>query len=471
MQHAVKVTVSILAAIGLVALGGCASFSADGGFGAVQRATRERIAHDVVWARDDAARKALDARIDELLAQPLTVDAAVQAALLNNPSLQASYADLGIAESEFVQAGRLPNPTFSFSRLAGGGEVEIERTLLMPIVALLTLPSRTRIAEARFEQAQLRAASEVLRNADETRRAWFTAVAARQTVGYMELVRSSADAGAELSQRMAAAGNWSKLRQAQEQSFLAEATARLAVARQGQVGARERLARLLGVSNPRAADALPERLPDLPAAPREVADAENQALANRLDVLLARRELDVVGRSLGLTRATRFVDALSLGPRHDTKTGEPSKSGYEVELEVPVFDFGRARVANAEAVYLRSVARLAESTVDARSEVREAYAGYRSAYELARHYRDEVVPLAKRVSDEQLLRYNGMLASVFELLADARAQAAAVNASIDALRDFWIADSALQMALNGRTAVPATRSAADVGPPVVSASH
>ena len=60
--------------------------------------------------------------------------------------------------------------------------------------------------------------------------------------------------------------------------------------------------------------------------------------------------------------------------------------------------------------------------VRARSEVREAYGAYRTAFDLARHYRDEIVPLRKRISDENVLRYNGMLISVFELLADARSR-------------------------------------------------
>jgi outer membrane protein TolC len=87
--------------------------------------------------------------------------------------------------------------------------------------------------------------------------------------------------------------------------------------------------------------------------------------------------------------------------------------------------------------------------VRARSEVREAYSSYRTAYDLARHYRDEVVPLRKTISHEVLLRYNGMLASVFELLADAREQVASVNSAIETQRDFWIAQTALQSAING----------------------
>jgi outer membrane protein TolC len=247
----------------------------------------------------------------------------------------------------------------------------------------------------------------------------------------------------------------------------------LARARQAQVAERERLTRLLGVSGIRAAYRLPERLPELPPTPREIADAEEQALSNRIDVLLARRELDSVGRALGLTRATRFVDALSLGYRHDSATGEPRKTGYEIELEIPLFDFGSARVARAEALYMQAAARAAQHAVNARSEVRESYAGYRIAYDVARHYREEAVPLAKRISDEQLLRYNGMLIGVFDLLADARSQASTVNASIEALRDFWVADSALQMALVGRSAPSAASggSAVSASTPAAAGAH
>lgn len=70
---------------------------------------------------------------------------------------------------------------------------------------------------------------------------------------------------------------------------------------------------------------------------------------------------------------------------------------------------------------------------------------------LTQHYRDEIVPLRKNISEEVLLRYNANLMSVFELLADARQQIAAVSATIDAQRDFWLAETALNLALSGKS--------------------
>jgi hypothetical protein len=49
-----------------------------------------------------------------------------------------------------------------------------------------------------------------------------------------------------------------------------------------------------------------------------------------------------------------------------------------------------------------------------------------------------------------LLRYNGMLIGVFELIADSRDQVASINAYLQALRDSWLAEADLQQALLGR---------------------
>jgi outer membrane protein TolC len=220
-------------------------------------------------------------------------------------------------------------------------------------------------------------------------------------------------------------------------------------AAQHAVAERERLIRALGLGSDQLGFTLPERLPDLPQAPAQPQDAEQTAMNKRLDVLIARRDTEATAQSLGLTRATRFINALHVGYQNQSSTGETRRDGYEIELELPLFDFGTARVARAEAIYMQSVHRTAQVALNARSEVRESYSAYRTAYEVARVYRDDVVPLRKRISDENLLRYNAMLSSVFELLADSREQIAGVTGAVEALRDHWIAETDLQSALTG----------------------
>ena len=439
------------AALASLALAGCASFSQDGGFNAVEKLTKERVGQTPNYQRTAEQADSAKARVAELLKQPLTADSVVEVALLNNRDLQASYADLGIAESDLVRAGRLANPSFRFGRLSNGSATEIDRAVIFDVLALFTMPLARQVEQGRFEQTQLQAAFESVGVAGEARKAFFEAVTAQQLVGYFAQVKEAADASNELARRMVAAGNFNKLAQMREQSFYSDATTQLARAQQRAVAARERLTRVLALSGEQLDFKLPDRLPDLPDAPAEPKNAEQVAMDKRLDVQMAKRSTEATARSLGLTKTTRFVNVLNVGYQNKSNTGEPRMNGYEIELELPLFDFGTARVARAEATYMRSVNRTAQVAVNARSEVRESYSAYRTAYDLARHYRDEVVPLRKRISDENLLRYNGMLTSVFELLADSKDQITAVTGAVEALRDYWVAETNLQAALTGRT--------------------
>jgi len=443
------------AASGLVALlGGCATVAPDGGLAQVAGLARGRTAGvDATLARaPTASTREATAR---LLAQPLTADAAVRVALLNNPGLHASLAALGIADAERVRAGTPANPHLSIGRLREGDRVEIERLLRFDLLGLLTLPWRAQWAGQQAELARLGAAQDVVRLAADTQRAWIRAVAARQSLLYQRDVLDAAQAGAELGRRMVGAGNWSRLQHAREQVVLAEATGQVARAQADALSAQEHLTRMLGLeSETPIAYTLPDRLPDVPQTLDIAAHAEARALRDRLDVRAAELESRYVAQSLGFTRATGFVDALTLGLRRDTTFDNAAgtrgtRRGAEIELPLPIFDWGESRNARAQGVYLQSAARVRAVAVQARSEAREADALRRTAWTLARHALDEVMPLRRQISDDMLLRYNGMLASPWELLADLRLHTTAVNAALAAQRDFWLADADLQQVLSG----------------------
>jgi outer membrane protein TolC len=448
-QHQLSILRPIVVSFAVLALAGCASLSRDGGMDAVSAMTKERTGQAVQFSRSDSDTQSADENLRQWLARPLTPDTAVQVALINNKGLQAAFAELGIAEADLVSAGWMRNPSFSFGRLRTGNAVEIDRSIMFDVIGLLTIPIRSGIEQRRFDQARLQAAAQAVRLAGATRKAYFNAVAAQQTAQYMEQVAMAAEASAELARRMAQVGNFSKLDQAREQAFYADATAQVARARHNAIAAREQLSRLMGVWGDKTAYQLPDRLPDLPKAPQAIHDAESQAMQQRLDIQMARRGADSTARALGLSKASRFINVLDIGYANKSETGAPRGNGYEIELQLPIFDWSGAKVAKAEAIYMQAVHRTADTAIRARSEVRETYSAYLTTYDLAKHYRDEVVPLRKKISDEVLLRYNGMLASVFELLTDARMQIGSVNAAIEAQRDYWLAETDLQAAING----------------------
>jgi outer membrane protein TolC len=434
----------------MLLLSGCATLSQDSGFSAVSFMTKARTGKDAKLVRNDSDARALAESTEAILRKPLTPDDAVQVALLNNRGLQATYWSVGIAEADLVQAGRLQNPVFGFKRTHQGSDVEIERSLTVNLVNFLTAPLAQRIERRRFEQTKLTVGSAIQKHAAQTRRAYYEAVAALQSVGYARQVNSAAEASAELAGRMAQAGNWSQLDLAREQAFHAEATAAIGRAQMQAVAAREELTRLMGLWGNSANYSLPDRLPELPATAAELENIERTALRERLDIQAAKLDVEQTAASLGLTRKTRLINVLDLGYTNKSAAGAPAARGYELSLEIPLFDWGSARVAKSEAIYMQSVNTLAQAATDARSEARQSYLAYRGSYDLAKHYRDQVIPLRKKISDETLLRYNGMLLSVFELLADSREQAAAVNGYITALKDYWIADTNLEAALGGR---------------------
>jgi len=438
----------VAAAASLLAAG-CAMVDPGAGVARVDATVRQHAGSGVSWARDEQAAQHIDEQVAALLARPLAADDAVRLALLNHRGLQARLADLGIGEADLVQAGRLPNPGFGFARSSAGGEVEIERSLHFNLARLLLLPMAVRLEQRRLAQTEREVAADLLAHAAETRRAWVRAVSAAESVRYMRQVMEAAEASAELARRMEQVGNFNKLMRAREQGFYAEAALGLARAELAERSAREKLTRLLGLWGERTRFRLPDRLPDLPAEPADEPDIERRAIAQRLDVAAARLAVQASAENLGLTQATRWVDVFEFGLTRESAHGEPRRRGWEIGFQLPIFDSGDARAARAEAMHLQAVQRAAMTAVDARSQVREAYALMRGAYEIARHHRDEIVPLRKRIADEQLLRYNGMLIGVFELLADARAQVAAVAGAIDALRDFWLARADLDAALIG----------------------
>lgn len=428
-------------------LGGCATFSKDGGLGEVQKQVQPYVKQDFSWAKSDEVSKSLSERVGALLSEPLDVESAVQVALYNNKGLQAAFYELGISEADLVQAGRLPNPRFSMLYTRNAGEYKIEQAFTFNVFSLLTMPKAIEVEKRRFAQAQASTALEVLRLAYQTRTAYFNAVAASELANYSAQVKESAEASAELAKRMLQTGNWNRLEQTREQSFYADAALEFANAKNAEVRAYEALARQLGVTVPQLK--LQKRLPDLPQSLSELHAFAENASEQRLDLLVKRSEMDALAKQLGLTKMTRFINVIELGPARvqEGSRNEPYKKGIDISFEVPLFDWGQAKVPRAEFIYMQSVQETAQLAINAQSEIRERYNTYRTKHDVTRHIRDEIVPLRKRILQEDQLRYNNMLTSPFELFGDARAQVQSVKGYIESLRDFWLSDAALQATL------------------------
>ena len=460
-----------LSALGLAVLTGCASVSLDQNINRVNVEAGGFTEGKLALARTQEERDQQAQAAQSLLAQPLGQKDAVQLALVNSPSLQALLAQGWAESADAAQVGRIANPIFSFERMRAGTELDLGRALSFGLLDLLTLPTRYGVATRQIELSQLRLTGNVLDQVTRVRQAWVRAVAAQQTLQYAKQVYDSAEAGAELARRMQGVGNFNRITRAREQAFYADAATRLSTAQHQVTASREELVRLLGLDESQAqALKLPERLPDLPKQALDPQAVGSLATKARLDIRLAQAALDGAAKAQGLNMVTSFTDIELTGRRNTTfDNAEGTRStarGWEIDVRLPIFDWGGMQRDAMNARTLAAANQLEATARAAGSSLRESYSAYRTAYDVARHYRDEVVPVRKVIAEENQLRYNGMLISAFELLADARDQVGAVTAALDAQQQFWLADAALQASVIGRptsTSLSVTSSAPSGG--------
>lgn len=293
--------------------------------------------------------------VAQLLAGPLTADAAVRIALLNNPAFQVALGRAGLGVTDLQAADNLAK-----------------------------------------QQAQ----RDITVLSSRTLKAWVLAVATAQQAQTQRDARDTAQTTDALARRMVQVGNLSKLNQAMLQARVSEATVAQARAEQVAFGAREQLAVLLGLWGAQTQFELPLALPDLPPAPDALETFEAQAVQARVDLDVARQEWDNKRRP----------------------------------ATVP----GDLWDAMGDAAQVRALA------IQVRSQARQVVFAYRSSYDIAQHYQTEVLPLRKFIHDELTLRYNGMLTSIFDVLADSQTQTQAQSAAVAAQRDFWMAHADLQ---------------------------
>jgi outer membrane protein TolC len=452
MRRALRLTAIAFAA---AFLAGCASVGIEDALKDTNTNAQQFTGGKLELSRTQEQRDRRAALSQELLAKPLSQSDAVQLALANSPSVQAliaqSWGDIAAAN----QTSRLPNPIFTFERMRLNSELEFGRLLSFGLVDLILLPQRLSISKGQANQAKVQLTGVVVDQVTQVKQAWVRAVAAKQSLQYAEQVNKSAQASAELARRMQLIGNFSKLQRARQQVFYADATTQLAMAQHATTAVCEELIRILGLNDEQAAKlALPERLPDLPKTPREAKEVAATATEQRLDVQLARAQLDVAGRSQGLNLLSTFTD-VEVGGRRDTvfdnAAGTKStRRGFELDIRLPLFDWGSAQRDALNAQSLVAANRYDAAVRGASSQLREGYSAYRTAYDISRHYRDEIVPLRQAMADENVLRYNGMLIGVFELLAEARDQISSVTNAINAQQQFWLADAALAASVMGK---------------------
>ncbi len=375
---------------------------------------------------------------------PLRLRDAVRCGLARNPGLRSAWAEIGIAQAEWVQAGLWPNPVldaaFMVETGAGSG-VKIEYGLVQGLIDALRAPLRRRVAAADLDAAVFRAADAALETVAEVEVA-FQRVQGRTRV--LEARRRSLlalDTSAELARRQVEAGNAPEEDRLLAEAALAESRLEVSGAESAVLAARAELARLLDVPVERTEGiaALPE-----PVVESAVPDAAALAVTERLDLRAQRAKVEARRRAVGLPRVP---ETLGAGVRGEKEPSGEHVVGPAIEVEVPVFDTGRARRMRAVAELRKAEADLAAAEARVRSEALVATDEVRRAAEAARVYATQVLPSHRRRATLLMQRYHAMLVGTPDLLKAKREEMDAEARAAEAVERFWIARARLGRAL------------------------
>lgn len=448
---------------------GCASVSRERGHDQVASVVSERTGHKTRWEKGPPDDAQIADWVRKVAAEGLTRDRAVEIALVNNPSLQATYEELGVSQADMVQAGLLRNPAFGLDlgfRLNNGQTNEVRGSLVQDFLDLFVLPLRKQIAREEFEAATLNVAHRALEVAAEAEKAFVSAQATVELVAFRRTVVEGTGAAADLSARQLEAGNVSELDRATQAATYQQAKLDLAREEIALLEARERVNRLLGLWGETTSWRSTEQLPPMPDADPRLDHLESFAMNRRLDIAVARRRAALLTKAVDLARSTRLIGRLDIGVDMHQDPNGPLLLGPNLVIELPIFDQRQAAIARLEAQRREMERRLQEVAVDARSEVRLAALRLETGRQMVSHYRDVLVPLRKTVAEQALLHYNGMFVSAFQLLAAKQGEVDARRGYLESLRDYWIARAELARALGGSLPpAPAQPAAAPPAPP------
>ena len=452
----------------VVALSGCASVNLGAGFPEVSAMVEERASARITWNRGTDLDREATEQLDALLRKKLSVEDAVQVAMLNNRDLQALYADLGVAQADLVEAGLFRNPVLDAAVLfpLSGARPDLQLGVVVSFLDAFYVPLRKRVAGARFEETQLLVAGAVLDLAAQVRRAFYEHLANGQMLELRVAIVDALTASLEVSRRLYEAGNITDLdlardRAVTEASRLALRSAEVAVRQ-----SRERLNELMGTWGDQTAWETEARLPDIPPDPLDVEGIEQLALTRSIDLSQARQRIVVAGQQLGYDRATALLPETDLGAEAEREEGW--KVGPIVSIPVPLFDQGQARVGRA-VMELRRVQQAHYGlAVRIRATARAVRDRMLGARDRALYYRDILLPLQERIVNEAQLQYNAMQIGIFQLLRDRERQIETGVAYLDALREYWLARADVLHVASGR--LPASsgfRSVGDAGAPMM----
>lgn len=429
---------------------GCSTLSQNEVFDSVNQMATMRGAKNLQWIKTPQEAARVDESVKMLLSQPLNEENTVRITLLNNRSLQQTYGEIGISQSELVEAGLMRNPLFGYSVGRSSGVTTSTLSVEVAFLDLLWIPLRRELGGLALEETKAHVGDTVLRTIRDAKKSYIDArVAEEQTALYRSILKSH-EASLQLAVRQYTAGNLSKRNMLKIQDSYERARMESINLARHNATAREALNKRLGLYGEQTHYLLSTQPLKLNSSITSEVGLEKMAISNRLDMAAAIKGVDYAAKQLGYSENTRLLSDVDLSVESEKTTDEKRFNMFGVKIPIPIFDFGQGRVSKAQALYNQSVHRLYETAVNIRSEVREGYAQLRYSYDIAHEYDEVIVKINQQILGETQLFYNGMLDGIYELLEDQRRAGEAKMESLEALGEYQKAQADLEYTIGGK---------------------
>jgi outer membrane protein, heavy metal efflux system len=419
-------------------------------FDEVQQEVLARTGQNISWERHSDSFS-IEECINAYLDEPLTLEHAIVLALLNNRQLQATFENLGIAKAQLVQAGLLRNPIFSFSyRFSTKSKVSdlIDMTLLQNFLEILLIPLKKRMAESEIEATKAMVSAQVLEIIAQTKIAFYSLQAQEQIWEFKKLFVLGAECSYEMAKRQFEAGNTRELDLVEKRAFYEQSKVSLANAEVEVLKTREKLHVLMGLWGSQIGWKAESLLPIVEEKEQECSDIENRAIANSLDLEIAKKQIYATAAGFGLDTTRIVLPRMDLGP-----SAEREESvwyvGPAMVLGIPLFDFGQAVSSAAKAEIMRQWNLYTATAIEIRSAARMARVRLLNAHRKTLYYQKVLIPLAEKRTSLTLQQHNAMQIGVFQLLEIKLSEIDQKVQAVEMKRDYWIAHAELELLLNG----------------------
>lgn len=386
----------------------------------------------------------------QLLAQPLTEEAAIRIALLNNRGVAAAFARLGVGVAELHQAGLLANPVLAANAKFFGGGTEIELGLTESLLDVFFVGARKRVAEAEFEATRLHIAEKMVGLVYDVRRAFVEVRAAERLLAVEREVLRAAQASVDLMGELHRAGNVTDPELTSEELGLARAKLAAARAEAGLVEAREPLNELLGLWGDAVTWTVDGALSEDPTGGLDLDHVESRAIQSSLMLAGVRSEATAEARRLGLVGWEAILDPGELGvvAKREVDGGDWGL-GPALGFSLPLFDSGAARKAAVTAALDAFLAEHVAGAVRVRSAARRLRERSAALADQLRFIQAEELPKSKRLVRETLRNYNAMQIGAFGVFVARQQEIEAMQGYVETLRAAWTARIDLEELLAG----------------------